>query len=137
MEARPVAYPSFRYSDYLPSTDDYDVTRQIMAETETMFRYLGYECGDLLPSARPDGRTIMAKTKQWSDYAARCGHSIPPAGLLNGDVLKACENRAAVWAALRHWAMSPSEERRNDFMRAVTRVPPPPGSRMRRLLRLR
>ena len=57
----------------------------------------------------------MAKTRRWSDYAARCAQSVSRRELMNSDVIKACEMRAAVWAALRHSSRDPSYERKLRF----------------------
>jgi hypothetical protein len=127
-EARPVAYPSFRYADYEPSTDDFKVIRDALAATEAMFHYLGYNCGDLLPTGEADDSRIMTKTSAWSKYAIKCGFSIPQAGILSDEVVEACEKRAAVWAALRHWARVPSDEHGANFVETVRRLDPPPDS---------
>jgi hypothetical protein len=127
-EARPVPYPNVDQPTDLPDIGDFKTTHQILEETERIFDYLGNDCGRLMPSkTEAASPSIMAKTRRWSDYAARCAQSVPRGGLMNSDVVEACEMRAAVWAALRHWAHDPSFERKRRFAEAVKKLKDPPA----------
>jgi hypothetical protein len=126
-EARPVPYPRVDQRTDIPEIGDFKATQQTLEETEKIFYYLGNECGRLMPSKKEAGSsTIMAKTRRWSDYAARCAQSVSAQGLMNSDVIEACEMRAAVWAALRHWARDPSYERKCRFVERVKELKDPP-----------
>jgi hypothetical protein len=127
-EARPVPYPNVDQRTDIPDTGDFKATQKTLEETERIFDYLGNECGRLMPSKEEAGSsTIMAKTRRWSSYAARCAQSVPRRELVNSDVIEACEMRAAVWAALRHWALDPSHERKRRFAERIKELKDPPA----------
>ena len=128
-EARSVPYPNVNQRTDLPETGDYRATQRILVETEKMFDYLGNECGRLMPPKRESGSSdIMAKTRRWSEYAARCAQSVSPREVMDSDVIEACEMRAAVWSALRHWAHDPSYERKRRFAETVMALKDPPAT---------
>lgn len=127
-EARSLPYPRIDQPVYVPDIGDFEATRQVLTDTELIFQYLGHECGRLMPrDATEDTSSILAKTRAWLGYAAECAESQSERDLLRDQVIEACEMRAAVWAALRHWARDPSEDRKTRFVRAVEtlRKPPP------------
>jgi hypothetical protein len=126
-EARSIPYPHVDPSAYGPDIGDFDTTLQVLGQTEEIFEYLGYECGRLMPwDGETDESSIMAKTRDWSDYAASCSQSMAQGDLLRREVITTCEMRAALWAALRHWARVPSAEQKNRFANAVGRIETPP-----------
>jgi len=128
LEARSVPYPNVDQRTYLPDTGDFEVTQQVLRETEAIFDYLGYECGRLLPKDdEMDTSNVIVITRDWSEYAARCTELAAQNSHLRSEVIHACETRAAVWAALRQWAQDPSSEQKSRFVQAVGRLREPPA----------
>lgn len=127
-EVRSVSYPNVNLPTYALDIGDFKITKEALENTEAIFAYLGKKCGRLMTrEGDPDTTSIMARTRQWSDYAARCSESVSEKGILSREVRQACEMRAAVWAALRHWALAPSGEHQDAFRSAVGALQAPPA----------
>jgi hypothetical protein len=126
-EARPVGYPNLDQPIYMPDIGDFESTRRVLEETDAIFHYLGKSCGRLVPQGKKaDTSSIMAKTRDWFDYAARCAQLVPEKDLLRSEVIEACEMRAAMWSTLRHWARNPTSTQRDRFVEAVKQLKRPP-----------
>ena len=126
-EARSISYPNVDQLIYEPDVGDFESIQRILDETDAIFHYLGNKCGRLAPQNNKDERSsILAKTRSWFDYAMRCAQLVPEENLLRTEVIEACEMRAAVWSALRHWARNPTNEQKDRFVDAVERLKQPP-----------
>lgn len=127
-EVRSVSYPNINLPSYALDIGDFEITRRVLDDTEAIFAYLGYDCGRLMPQeGETDTASIMGKTREWSAYAVRCSQSLSQKDILSNEVIQACEKRAAVWAALRNWALLPSPGHRENFERAVGQLGAPPA----------
>lgn len=127
-EVRSVPYPNVNLPSYALDIGDFKITKKALDNTEAIFAHLGNNCGRLMPrDGESDTTSIMARTREWSDYAARCSESVSEKSVLSSEVRRACEMRAAVWAALRHWALAPSPEHRDAFVGAVAALQAPPA----------
>jgi hypothetical protein len=127
-EVRSVSYPNVNLPSYGLDIGDFKLTKEALKNTEAIFAYLGKNCGRLMPrEGDSDTTSIMARTREWSDYAASCSESVSEKSVLSHEVRQACEMRAAVWAALRHWALAPSREHQDAFKNAVAALQAPPA----------
>jgi hypothetical protein len=127
-EARPVPYPNIDQPFYIPDIGDFKATRDVLQETEKIFDYLGNYCGRLMPSKREAGSSsIMTKTRRWLDYAIIRAQSVSGQELMNSDIIRACEMRAVVWAALRQWVRDPSYDGKRRFAETIKELKDPPS----------
>jgi hypothetical protein len=126
-EAKSIPYPHVDPSVQGPDVGDFAAIQDTLRETESILSFLGHKCGSLIPSDK-EAQTpnIMGRTREWSDYAARCSQSAGPANLMSAEVVAACEMRAAVWASLKHWARTPSRKQKARFADTVGRLERPP-----------
>jgi hypothetical protein len=120
-DAPPIPYPNITRSDYRPDTGDPGLVRDMLAETEEIFAFLGADCGNLVRASSEV--TIYDKVRRWSEYAAACsrkGRDLSAEALAD-----ACLAQAAVWAALRQWAQVPGGHRKQALERCIADVIPP------------
>jgi hypothetical protein len=124
-ESYPVPYPDLVRTDYLPDFNGYEKSKEKLASTEEIFKFLGRHCGRLEEQTQGRRKTPLDDARSWAEYAryaSRAGEiGIDPASIT--DVFLA---RASLWAALRHWAYSPSAVHQAAFQTCASRLVPPP-----------
>jgi hypothetical protein len=124
-ESYPVPYPDLVRTDYLPDFNGYEKSKEKLASTEEIFKFLGRHCGRLEEQTQGGRKTPLDDARSWAEYArhaSRAGEiGIDPASI--ADVFLA---RASLWAALRHWAYSPSAVHQAAFQTCASRLVPPP-----------
>jgi hypothetical protein len=128
-EAQPIAYPNISRGDYLPDIGDYTIVQQTLHETEKIFTFLGSNCGNLVASSdsnKTSSSSVIDNTRRWNEYAAACSRSTGERPMSRKEAVDACVARSAVWAALRQWAYSPSEERCAQFEQTIGTLTIPP-----------
>lgn len=137
--AWPIAYPDLVRSELPADTTNYARVNELLISTEAIFSYLGANCGrlwqaparqdanGLINSAEENGstsntRTIIDLTREWAKCAWRLSEASDEAPIMTNHVRKACLERAAVWAALRHWVMSPGNAGAKSFEDSISRL---------------
>ena len=122
-EFKPITYPDLIQPGYLPDVGDYSLIDNLLERTEQIFSFLGTECGSLV--ARDEAQTVYSKTRSWSRQAARridLNHSGP---MSHPRAVEECLRRSAVWAGLRHWALSPGERQQRRFVEVIASLTEP------------
>jgi hypothetical protein len=121
-EAWPVPYPDIIRTESVSDMTNYKQVACLLTMTEDIFNFLGWECGRLWEDSDDGKRTILQLTHAWAKYArsySRSGNTEP---LMREEVKSACMGRAAMWAALRHWAKSPGDESAQSFRESIGRL---------------
>jgi hypothetical protein len=122
-EFKPITYPDLIQPGYLPDVGDYSLIDDLLRRTERIFDFLGTECGSL--AARDEANTVCAKTRSWSLQAAARSESNHSGPMSHPKAVDECLRRSAVWAGLRHWALSPGDRQKQRFIDAIAGLTQP------------
>jgi hypothetical protein len=114
-EAWPVPYPDIIRAESVSDTTNYKRVARVLAMTEDIFNFLGWECGGLWEDPDDGKQTVLQVTRAWARYARNYSRSSNVEQLMREEVKAARIARAATWAALRHWPKSPGEEAQSHF----------------------
>jgi len=129
-EAHPVPYPDLIQTEYAPDLDEENAA-QTLLDSEEIFNFLGHGCGQLWVNS-PDGQdTPLGNARAWAEQARIWSRSGRPSLSVDGRIVAACMSRAAMWAALRHWAYFPGDKNAEAFRTAVKGLTVPPAARRR------
>jgi len=131
-EFHPIPYPDLvQFGVYSPEVGDYSLIEKLLKDTEQIFTFLGEKCGSLLESNKKMRRSPCTNTRRWSEYAGVCSRSDNDEPMSRPEAVDACLTHSAAWAALRHWAQTPGDRRKDIFEDAITRLTVPPRRRNR------